>query len=157
MGQTTATLLVVEIGIQVAACFRFPMICLPEQSHLKMANLLPLAICTLVLGSAHAAQTVGAPHNDGLFLYRQPVEQFWNDWTAVAVVPRSKTSDQAEIRITGEGKTVDFSGHLIIQCRSDQQTWKNASNFRNAITKPADLSALVPLPVLKNARSVFCK
>lgn len=111
------------------------------------------------LTSVYAAPKLGASLEGGLFLYQQPVERFKNDWIAFPLMPRDKipTTGQADLQVKGEGKTVDFSGTLSINCGTGKYFWKNASDFGKALTQPSEISEVVPLQTLKNAYRLFCK
>ena len=64
---------------------------------------------------AVADPTVGMITPDGhVFLYPEPVEQFWNDWTGMRV--NNPESDQADIYIRAQGKAVEFNGVLSLNC-----------------------------------------
>jgi hypothetical protein len=61
---------------------------------------------------------VGSASGGGFFLYREPVEQYWNDWTAFPLLDLAElpASGQVRITITGEGKTASFIGNLSLNC-----------------------------------------
>ncbi len=54
----------------------------------------------------------GGLYEDGsVFLYREPVEIYWNDWTGIKLL-----GDKAYI--SGQGKTVQFDGVVSLNCQS---------------------------------------
>jgi hypothetical protein len=133
--------------------------CNQEQHKVNKACFLLAGISVCFINSVNAAQSIGSPYEGGLFLYQQPVERYKNDWVAFPLMPRNKipTTDQADVQIKGEGKTVDFSGNLSINCGTGKYSWKSASNFGKTLSQPAEVSEVVPTQALKNAQSLFCR
>jgi len=67
--------------------------------------------------SAHASPEIGSINEDGrIFLFREPVEIYWNDWTGVAL--NKVRYGQADVYVKSEAKTGSFDGVLGINCES---------------------------------------
>lgn len=96
---------------------------------------------------------------DGVFLYEEKVEIYWNEWWAHPLQSHEtmKKYGQAELTITGEGKTVDFSGVISMNCNNGKYYWKTATNFQTALSGEKDLMAVVPDQVHKNVYKLFCR
>jgi hypothetical protein len=98
------------------------------------------------------APAFGSDYEDGIYLCREPVESYWNDW--YAVLP---SSGQTELQIKSEGKTSGFSGNLTIDCESGQTSWSDASNFDEPLGSENEISDLVPSQVMVYAKRQACK
>lgn len=97
--------------------------------------------------------------DDGIFLYEEKVEIYWNDWWAHPLQSR-KTRDKyghADLTITGEGKTVDFRGIISMNCENGKFHWVTASNFGKSIEGDSNISMIVPKQVTKNIYKLFCR
>lgn len=91
--------------------------------------------------------------NGEVFLYREPVEIYRNDWTGIRV-------SKDRVRISGQGKTVDFKGFLSLNCRgASGYSWITASNKlgQGNITTDAQISKIVPAQVTLAASEEFCQ
>ena len=115
------------------------------------------AVGLMLLLSATAAIGGSSPKTGtpvaegGLFLYREPIEIYWNDWRGVLVT--RPFTNQAEVAIIGEGKTVDFASILSINCVNGKNFWRTeALDFEDKIQKP-----VIPKPVIQNAVKLFCR
>lgn len=100
----------------------------------------------------NGAPILGSKYQDGIYLCREPVEMYWNDWYAIQLASRD---DKFEIR--SDGKTSSFSGTLTIDCASGQTSWMNARNFDEPIGTDQEISDIVPAQVLVNAKLQACK
>ena len=99
----------------------------------------------------YSAPKVGTAINGGVFLHREPVEMYWDDWVAYPMMDRKDlpSDGQAVLAITGEGKSVNFNGILSINCVNGQNYWEAAN---------ADApDEHIPVAVKNNAVSLFCK
>ena len=74
---------------------------------------------------------IGKAYREGIFLYEEKVEIYWNDWWG-----HPHRSDyeiqkygQAELTVRGEGKTVDFTGTLSMNCSNAKYFWKGLRTF----------------------------
>ena len=123
------------------------------------------ALLMLGLGLAHAgavdagAPEVGTPVGGGVFLYRESVERYWNDWLAFPLMTSDAlpTSGQARLTITGEGKTAAFIGNLSLNCATRKHFWESAGQGDQFLTQEAQAEALVPDRVVQNAIQLFCQ
>lgn len=91
--------------------------------------------------------------NGEVFLYREPVEIYWNDWTGIRV-------SKDRVRISAQGKTVDFKGVLSLNCRgASGYSWITANNKfgQGNITTDAQISKIVPVQVTLAASEEFCQ
>ena len=102
---------------------------------------------------------LGEPTNGGVYLYREPIEMYWNDWTAYPLMDRKSlpSTDQVEALIKAEGKTAGFFGVLSINCNSNKYFWDGTpSNFGDALNETT-VKDVVPQQVITNAITLFCK
>lgn len=97
--------------------------------------------------------------DDGMFLYEEKIEMYWNEWWAHPLGSKKtiKKYGQAEITIMGEGKTVDFSGIISMNCSNGKYYWRSVSNFGDAITDDIEIKRLVPDQIRKNIYKLFCR
>ncbi len=104
-------------------------------------------------------EKIGSSHNNGQFLYEEKVELYWNDWSGHPLTSWKEIEKyhQAEITIRGEGKTVDFSGILSMNCKNGRHYWVTASNFGGQISSVDKIEKLVPEQVIKNVYKLYCK
>ena len=118
----------------------------------------------LLASSALGAETlsmtdpqVGMVTSDGhVFLYREPFEQFWNDWTGMRV--NNPESKGADVYIQGEGKTVNFNGVLSLNCPQGWGHFWLSGAFWGG-QQPATrefLNENIPQEVVTQARRFFC-
>lgn len=96
------------------------------------------------------APAFGSSFNGGVFLCREPIEIYWNNWYALNITQNS-------LEIHGEGKTTAFSGHLAIDCNTGTNTWNNATNMEEKLTSKKDIAEIVPIEALKKASQHICK
>lgn len=87
----------------------------------------------------------------GIYLYREPVEMYWNDWRGVAV--NHLTTGQAEVYIEGVGKTAQFEGVLSINCSNGMNYWAAVGRIDEGY---AQEPSAVPDLVIKRAVKIFC-
>lgn len=111
------------------------------------------------LASAAGLPRVGAaaPNGEpGLFLFREPVEGFRNDWRGVRV--NGHETGQADVFISGEGKTAIFVGVLSINCENGKSFWLTANDqyYSSPQQELEKETAVVPGKVINNAVKVFC-
>ncbi len=93
---------------------------------------------------------LGSSYNDGIYLCREPIESYWNDWYA-------SRAGQDKLLVQSEGKTSGFSGNLIFNCSTGASSWDNASDFDEPLATERDIAAVVPLQVVTKAMQHFCK
>ncbi len=102
---------------------------------------------------------LGTANDGGLYLYREPIEMYWNDWIAYPLLDskRLPSHDQVEALIKAEGKTAGFYGVLSINCNNGKYYWEGTpSNFQDVLSE-ASIKSVVPQQVIDNAISLFCK
>ena len=100
---------------------------------------------------------VGMITSDGhVFLYREPVEGFWNDWAGMRV--NNPESKQANVYIEGSGKTANFHGVVSISCPRGYGHFWYTGAFGGGLqpATKAELKELVPKDVVVQARRFFC-
>jgi len=104
-------------------------------------------------------EKIGESYNNGQFLYEEKVELYWNDWWGHPLSSRKEIEKyhQAEITIRGEGKTVDFSGVLSMNCMNGKHYWVTASNFSSQIASDEEIERLVPKEVISNVYKLYCR
>lgn len=100
---------------------------------------------------------VGQVYRGDVFLYEEPIEMYWNNWWAHPLSSDSqrKMLGQAELTITGEGKTVDFVGTLSMNCENGKYSWRGTENFQQRLNG-REVVELVPRQVIKNVHKLFC-
>ncbi len=126
---------------------------------MKHATLVAAVVSGLFAAVSYAATPPGTPYQGGIYLYEQIIERYRNEWVAYTKLAANKLPANAEaaIQIKGEGKTVDFSGIVIINCANGRHVWKSASNFGTVLKLPVEIQELVPPQVIQNATRLFCK
>lgn len=123
------------------------------RSFLIVAALL-VALPKYVAGQAQTPTTGSKTDEARVFLYRSPIEIYWDDWSGVAV--SSRKASQVDVYIRGEGKTVDFDGVVSINCDSGSGFfWKTASNFGEPLDERG-INESVPLIAVAHAKEIFC-
>ncbi len=118
-------------------------------------------VSTLLLSTMVSAKepNVGAKTNGGVFVYREAVEMYWNDWTAYLLMDKKtlKMMGQAHLTLVSEGKTSEFVGNISINCENGKYFWESASNFGDALPNKKEISEVIPAQVIKNVTKLFCK
>ena len=117
-----------------------------------MKTLLSLLACFIFFISPAKAFDQGEKlEDDMIFLYRESVEMYWNDWTA-------KELSTSKIYISGEGKTATFDGIIQLNCESSSgYSWITASTgYDKMVAKEAELNYTVPIQVVSAAFDEFC-
>ena len=101
-------------------------------------------------GGAFAQSNNGVDIDDMVYLYKEPIEMYWNDW-------KGKRLQRNDIYISGQGKTSDFHGIVHLNCDSGSgYSWVTASNFNNNCLTEADFNDIVPIQALSVAFQKFC-
>lgn len=96
-------------------------------------------------------QALGA-YQDGVFLYEDPVEGVYsNFWTAYLM----RMDPSPHLTVRGEGKTVEFSGVITLNCENGRYLWETGSDFGTPIAK-AEIDDYVPQPVHRAMYRIFC-
>ncbi len=91
-------------------------------------------------------------YQDGVFLYEDPIEGVYsNFWTGYLM--RMEPSPHLTIR--GEGKTVEFSGVITLNCENGRYYWDNGSDFGTPIPED-EIDNYVPQPVHRALHRIFC-
>lgn len=114
----------------------------------------------VISGVSHADQPkIGSSVDGGVFLYREPVEIYWNDWIAFPLMANTSipTSGQARVTVIGEGKTATFVGNLSINCENGKHYWESAGSGSEFLTGEQEVKKIVPHSVVLNAVKLFCK
>jgi hypothetical protein len=105
-----------------------------------------------------APPQVGDRVEGGVFLYREAVERYWNDWVGFPLMTDTASATrQARLTIVGEGKTALFIGNLSINCESGKSFWESAGSHSEFLSSEEDARKLVPAPALRNAVRLFCE
>ncbi len=112
-----------------------------------------LSFCFVSLGSA---AKIGAASEGGIYLFKERVERYWNDWRAYPLASKMKEG-QPELAIRGEGKTTGFIGFLSINCENGKFYWLAAANYHKTIVKEKEIAEIVPAQVISNATKLFCR
>ena len=109
--------------------------------------------------SADNTPKVGSATNGGIYIYRESVEIYWNDWVAYPLIDRHKLpyDDQIESLIKGEGKTAMFYGVLSINCINGKYYWEGIPSNNGDVLNDSSINDAVPSQVINNAISLFCK
>ena len=133
----------------------------PQGSEMKRRNLTlaVLALSILPMSSQAAQPKLGAPVDGGVFLYREPVEMYWNDWIAFPLMAKTSipTSGQARATVIGEGKTATFIGNLSINCENGKHYWESAASGSEFLAGEEQAEEIVPKSVARNAVKLLCK
>ena len=124
----------------------------------RTATALAIAFLTASFPSHAAKPTVGASIEGGLFLYREPVEIFWNDWIGFPIMKTSaERTHQARMTVVGEGKTGEFIGNLSINCENGMHLWESAGKDLEFFSNEEQADQIVPRMVISNAVRLLCK
>lgn len=112
-----------------------------------------------VMATGVAAQEpkLGDKNFDGrTFIFYQPVEIYGNNWSGIRV--NDPASDQANVYIKGEGKTVDFDGVMSINCDSASGYFWLTGSFWGGETPATEqlYNENIPTEVIAGARQLFC-
>jgi hypothetical protein len=117
------------------------------------------AACVAAMAPAAMAADykVGAKAEGGTYLFREPVEMYWNDWFGFPIMTASAAATrQSRVIVVGEGKTAGFVGQLSINCGNGKFYWEGATQFGTALPTERAIQDLVPTQVVGNARRFFC-
>ena len=91
-------------------------------------------------------------YQSGTFLYEEPVEGVYsNFWTAYLL----RSDPSPELTIRGEGKTINFSGVIQLNCENGKYFWSTSSNFDKSL-KREQVDQIVPEPAVRAAKRIFC-
>ena len=122
---------------------------------MKSIFIVLLSFCFVSLGSA---AKIGAASEGGIYLFKERVERYWNDWRAYPLrSKRTMQEGQPELAIRGVGKTASFIGFLSINCENGKFYWRAAANFHKTIVKEKEIAEAVPTQVISNATKLFCR
>ncbi len=121
--------------------------------------LILLALLAFPLISYAVPPKVGSIVDGGIFLHRESIEMYWDDWIAFPLMAKSDipTSGQARATIIGDGKTASFIGNLSINCENGKHFWESAGSFSEFLTREEQADEIVPYDVITNAIRVFCR
>jgi hypothetical protein len=131
---------------------------LDEETLMLRSNRVVVFLAVMFLFSSAVNDAWGNVSRQGdtlkdgsVFLYREKVEIYWNDWTGVRL-PNSK------VYISGSGKTVTFNGVLQLNCQSASgYSWLTASSSYGALgISERELNMIVPIQAVSAAFTVFC-
>ena len=102
---------------------------------------------------------VDSDSNGGIFLYRESVEMYWDDWVSYPLMDRRNlpSNDQVESLIKGEGKTALFYGVLSINCNNAKHYWEGIPSDGGDALNDSNINNVVPNQVINNAITLFCK
>ena len=124
--------------------------------------LLSLTLTVSYLGAEddmYATPKLGTPTNGGIFLHREPIEMYWDDWIAYPLMDKKllPSTDQVYLLIKSEGKMTAFLGVLSINCNNGKYFWDGTpSNGAEALNE-SNIKEVVPQQVITNAITLFCK
>ena len=127
---------------------------------MKSVSMMLVVVLTFTVNSISAnTPKLGDMVDGGVFLYREDVEIFWNDWIAYPLTERSNlpTPSQLNMTIIGEGKTVDFIGNVSINCNNGRYFWRSAVNWKTYVTEEEVLAETVPEEVILRSISLLCR
>lgn len=103
---------------------------------------------------------VGSRGSEGIFLFEEPIEQagYFNEWWAHEVSSESEIEQlgQVEVSIRGDGKTVDFTGLLSMNCENGKNFWRGTQNFNTPLDEE-EVNETVPKQVIRNVYKLFCR
>ena len=129
-----------------------------------MSKVFKSTVVLTLLGCSIAADAttpkVGANVDGGIFLFREPLEVYWNDWVGFPLMQkRSSVTGQARLTVTGEGKTASFVGTLSINCENRKYFWETAANGIENLSPSNEkrINEIVPRQVVNNATRLLCK
>ena len=126
---------------------------------MKSVSMMLAVLLTFTVSSISAnTPKLGDMVDGGVFLYREDVEIFWNDWIAYPLSDRSNlpTPYQLKMTIVGEGKTVGFIGNISINCENGRYFWRSAVNWDTYITDEEILAETIPEEVILGSISLLC-
>lgn len=91
----------------------------------------------------------GERQEDGsIYLYREPVEAWWNDWVG-------KELSRGKVHISGAGKTAMFEGIIQLNCQNASgYTWLAAANYNNRAMAEEELTGVLNWGHAEDARSI---
>lgn len=128
---------------------------------MKRFNLTLAALTLSILSVAsHADEPkLGASVDGGVFLYRESVEMYWDDWIAFPLMEKTSipTPGQARLTLVGKGKTATFIGNFSINCENGKHYWESAANASEFLVSEEQAEEIVPRTVVSNAVKLFCK
>lgn len=107
----------------------------------------------------HLAWTVGEKVDSEMFIFEEQLEGVYgNNWWVVPLKSKEaiKSSGQAGVIIRAEGKSAEFSGHLVMNCGGANYYWKSASNWDEPLTNLDQANEIVPKEAIGNARKLIC-
>lgn len=91
-----------------------------------------------------------------IYLYEQKIENYWNEWYANPLKTRDKMlKNGPSVLVTGEGKTVEFSGILDIDCGSGRKSWRSVQNFNSLVEDKTEIDQMVPKEVYHAICKIF--
>lgn len=115
---------------------------------------LALILASLTLSQAATAANVGQREGNEIYVLEQNLEGgYLNDWYARenALRPEEGNEGVRNIIVRGRGKTVEFKGSLVMDCKNPARSyWAFAENFG------VDSESVVPLEAIMNIRILFC-
>ena len=128
----------------------------------KLSTLLLFLSITLNLSAGDDVRTtpkLGTTTNGGVYLYREHVEMYWNDWTAYPLMDRKNlpSKNQVEALIKADGKTSTFFGVLSINCNNGKHYWEGIPSDAGDALNETNIKDVVPKKVITNAITLFCK
>ncbi|MCK0128708.1 hypothetical protein [Erythrobacter sp. F6033] len=90
---------------------------------------------------------------EGTFLYEDPVEGVYsNFWTAYPI----RSGSSPELTIRGEGKTVEFSGVIQLNCENGKYFWHSGNLFQEPLSDE-EIRNLVPNQAVRAMVRIFCR
>lgn len=124
----------------------------------SIVTLVALALICYLPSSYAAQPKIGDSVDGGIFLYREQVERYWNEWVAYPLYGKDKTFrlKQARVTVIGEGKTATFIGNLSINCESGKYFWESAGSGSRFLTTEKEADEIVPKRVIQSAAKLSC-
>ncbi len=109
-------------------------------------------------GRQDEAPSIGQKIKGGVFVYREYVERYWNDWIAYLLMDKNllEKVGQAHLTLIGEGKTVAFVGNISINCENGKFLWESGSDDSIMFSNEKEINSVVPTQVIKNTTQLFC-
>ena len=101
---------------------------------------------------------IGESYRQGIFLLEEKIEIYFNDWWGHPHASDFEIQKygQAELTVRGEGKTVDFTGTLSMNCENSRYFWKGGQDFQSPLSDE-EIEEIVPKQIYRNVYKLLCR